>query len=533
MRLKLVLSTVLSAFILGCGGGGSSSTSSTTTTTNTINGVVVDGPIAFARVCLDRDGDGDCTGEIIVTADKEGKFSISYEGTLEPVAQLIAFDGIDIERNVNFDLNYTVPANIVDTLTPITNMIYTYAKEYNLTFDEVANDIAYALKLTYTDVISNPEYNDEVKIIATTLQSAVEILLDLEPDAKYKELLIDFVDGFKETSSIEDIKAKFDVILDKLQVSDEAKEAAKVLVDALIDVLKEKDEEALLKYSFVKELVVEGIQKLQDDPELKAKIIDELEDLIDENLNIDLLNTIKTKVNEALITISEAFADFTPSAASVSTFASHKLILEKDDTIYFTSDGKYYAVGEGTYKVVDNVLVLIDSNNNIVKLMAFNFDEGTYIAVYPYDKKVVKGSMELVEFNEDEFDPYPTYKNNDETHILEVDDDFLYVNDDGYVEFSFLNSNNTGIRCITKYRSLDDFKDDFSNDELVLDARKGEIDCKYVENGDDKDSIIQTEVIKFIDNNDGTFQVHLTDGEFRGNDFDITAVDDDLLTIKD
>ena len=260
------------------------------------------------------------------------------------------------------------------------------------------------------------------------------------------------------------------------------------------------------------------------------------DDAIEESLNyVNNFKIINNLNNDTLDKFLNSI-DFTPNEITTSTFKGKKLIIDDlNVTVYFTSDGKFYARGEGNYSVDENnnVLIFNGKEGNVIGYIAFN-NLTNENADYAFDKigdGISKGSLKIESFDETNFNPYPSYVNNGEKVVLDVDDDFLNLNTENKVQFNIKNDNDNGVQCTTNYSSFDDFKNSFSNGELTLNASKNEISCVFLNNNNPISPTKQTEVIQFIDNNDGTYQVHMISGYFSGNDFNITNIDDSLMYI--
>ena len=260
------------------------------------------------------------------------------------------------------------------------------------------------------------------------------------------------------------------------------------------------------------------------------------DDAIGESLNyVNNFKVINDLNNDTIDKFLNSI-DFTPNEITTSTFKGKKLIIDDlNVTVYFTSDGKFYARGEGNYSLDEknNVLIFNEKEGNVIGYIAFN-NLTNENADYAFDRigdGISKGSLKIESFNETNFNPYPSYVNNGEKVVLDVEDDFLNLNTENKVQFNIKNDNGNGIQCTTNYASFEDFKNSFSDGELTLDASKNEISCVFLNNNNPISPTKQTEVIKFIDNNDGTYQVHMISGYFSGNDFNVTNIDDSLMYI--
>ncbi|MEA3521892.1 MAG: hypothetical protein U9R50_02865, partial [Campylobacterota bacterium] len=113
-------SSVLAAFLVSMGlltGCGSSSSSSDAPV---VKGVVVDGIIKDAEVCVDSNGDGDCSDEPAscrATTDVFGEFDLGGCGSVAP---LVSYGGTDTGTGLAFTGSLKAPAGSL-VVTPMTS----------------------------------------------------------------------------------------------------------------------------------------------------------------------------------------------------------------------------------------------------------------------------------------------------------------------------------------------------------------------------------------------------------------------------
>lgn len=168
---------------------------------------------------------------------------------------------------------------------------------------------------------------------------------------------------------------------------------------------------------------------------------------------------------------------------------------------------------------------------DVTVYVAFSsINEGKVTFSVYYNNRLLNGTGVIEAFDENNFYPYPTYVNNSQKVVLGVDDDMLNLNTLSEVQFNIKDKNGNGIQCTINYTSFEDFENAFINSVLELNSSK--INCGYLKGGNFTGASEQTQVIEFINNNDGTYQVHLKSGYFSGSDFNITAIDDSLISIQ-
>jgi len=275
MKKKLLIGSIATAILLfsGCGVSSDEETSS-----SSVSGVVADGYIKNAVVCIDLNNNGECdSGEPAGVTGSNGEFSVSYEGNLS--GQLIAKGGFDIERNTSITTMFTAPADNIN-ITPLVSMAYAYAQENNVSFDTAVGDVASSLNVAPEDVTADPEKNSNIAPITLKIQSVVETLADtVAPDLSqapevskdlYSELAVNLVNASGNT-----FDDKLSASIDALNVPAQAKDGAKTMISQINTLMQNGD---LAKYGVIRNTVesyVKGLinQNLPFDPNALSDLI--------------------------------------------------------------------------------------------------------------------------------------------------------------------------------------------------------------------------------------------------------------------
>jgi len=249
------------------------------------------------------------------------------------------------------------------------------------------------------------------------------------------------------------------------------------------------------------------------------------------DLNKESTSDIDDNVKEFLNSL-----DFTPMDIDNSFVASHKFIDTKFGySIYLTSDNRCYFFGKnGFYKVDNNVLIIYSTNGEIEVIVAFHnlSDDSVEYSVKFFknedDDEMLNSSFKIDSFDEDNFTIYPSYEINGTK--VEIQDGYVAFNFNGFgnIQFNIKDNYGNGVQCTTNYISWEDFNNAFNNNELVLSGN--DISCIYEVNHQGSVTT-QTETIKFINNQDYTYQVHMIDGYFSSDDYNITAIDASIIGI--
>ena len=130
MRLKL-LTLIAAATLAACGGGGGGLT--VANGVSTMSGTVIDGYIENAKVCLDLNGNLLCdANEPSTTTDKDGKYSISYDGDIagKHIIAVVTAESKDADDNGKTlaeagkeAFNLAAPAAKPEAVTPLTTLV--------------------------------------------------------------------------------------------------------------------------------------------------------------------------------------------------------------------------------------------------------------------------------------------------------------------------------------------------------------------------------------------------------------------------
>ena len=143
--------------LTGCGGGGDDNNSSTPVTTppttiklTTLSGVVADGYIQGAIVCLDKNANLLCdTSEIQTTTNNKGEYTLknvnSDDATTFPVIALIPIGAIDQDdptHAISQPYTLTTPIGKHAFISPITSLIKEYRDDNALSTEEASQVIA-------------------------------------------------------------------------------------------------------------------------------------------------------------------------------------------------------------------------------------------------------------------------------------------------------------------------------------------------------------------------------------------------------
>ncbi|MFA6137820.1 MAG: hypothetical protein WC667_07020 [Sulfurimonas sp.] len=153
------------------------------TTTLSFGGVMVDGYISGAKVCLDLDSNGVCgTTEPSATTLSDGNFSFSNvkvnKNTMIP---LIGFGGTDISTNKSFsgefqnilDVNSTLSTTRI-ALTPFTDLakilFYQSAIKNKAAFEASKTSLGSAFGLSSSDIVSDTMQNIQLFTLSQEIQ---------------------------------------------------------------------------------------------------------------------------------------------------------------------------------------------------------------------------------------------------------------------------------------------------------------------------------------------------------------------------
>nr|WP_275664499.1 DUF1566 domain-containing protein [Vibrio tubiashii] len=150
----------ISVALIGCGGGSEPdsklSPSVEPSASNRLTGVVMDGYLVNANVCLDKNKNSICDsgdGNIVQT-DSQGKYELPVEGSTEGyrvLVEAIANKTIDLDnpnQAITKDFTLESPAMHSDVVSPMTSMIASMADLTGESFDEAARTLAADLNVS-------------------------------------------------------------------------------------------------------------------------------------------------------------------------------------------------------------------------------------------------------------------------------------------------------------------------------------------------------------------------------------------------
>ena len=187
MKKGLILSSVAAGllFFAGCSTGGSdentTTSSSTTTQTTTINGVVADGYIENAKVCIDLNKNSICdNNEPYTFTGSNGEYTLKYEGNIDTTTALIAQGGEDILRNTPFAATLNAPLQENANITPITTVVYSYMKNANVSLNDAVLKVASFLGISSSDVLGDPTKSETLQTISLEIELSAELIADLQ-----------------------------------------------------------------------------------------------------------------------------------------------------------------------------------------------------------------------------------------------------------------------------------------------------------------------------------------------------------------
>lgn len=194
LKLQTLIPLATALFLIGCsnggGGGGNSSSTPATGTTVSFTGVVVDGYISEATVCLDTNVNAKCdSGEPTTMTTSDGTFS--FTNVKVPSAKLvpvIVTGGTDTATGKAFvgELKHIVDVkNITNSsyvyVTPLTDLVATSfidsSSQSVSTITQANADVARALGLSEADINADPMKDKNLFAKTQELQQIKELML--------------------------------------------------------------------------------------------------------------------------------------------------------------------------------------------------------------------------------------------------------------------------------------------------------------------------------------------------------------------
>jgi hypothetical protein len=155
-RLAAVLGMVSLVALAGCGGGGGTATSTTPTTptTTSVSGVVADGYLLGAKVCLDKNNNKKCDSDepsAITTAG--GHYTLASVSSADiaayPILVEVTPSATDEQRGaVTAGYVLTAPAGKTDFISPLTTLIQNQVETTGVSADDAERTVRNSLGLS-------------------------------------------------------------------------------------------------------------------------------------------------------------------------------------------------------------------------------------------------------------------------------------------------------------------------------------------------------------------------------------------------
>ncbi|MEZ8099191.1 DUF1566 domain-containing protein [Vibrio bivalvicida] len=150
----------ISVALIGCGGGSESDSkltpSAEPTASHRLSGVVMDGYLVNANVCLDKNKNSICdSGDgSVVKTNSQGKYELPVEGSIQGysiLVEAVANLTVDLDnpnQTVTKDFTLKSPATHSDIVSPMTSMIASLAQLSGESFDQAARTLAGELNVS-------------------------------------------------------------------------------------------------------------------------------------------------------------------------------------------------------------------------------------------------------------------------------------------------------------------------------------------------------------------------------------------------
>jgi len=295
-------------------------------TVNTISGVIIDGYIANASVCLDINNNDNCDSDEPTTiTNNQGVYSLDIKNISEEAkktVKVIAMGGIDTFSNKPF--NNILKSNLITQETNINlNGVTTFIAEYssNANYEENKRKISNLLNINEKNINTN--------------------ILTLEDKSMFKESLkiqkmLDIL-NLGITNEAEKIQVRKTLAINLFEQNLNTNSLVDSLTDDKFLILKYKIKEELDKIDKNNSSTFEEMVQLQQQIEQRISIIEVNEEGSIDNIlyqeNLDFINTLQnTNVNLFLKRIG-----FRIILEDV-LFASDKIFLENLNMMNLTSD---------------------------------------------------------------------------------------------------------------------------------------------------------------------------------------------------
>ncbi|MFW7524666.1 DUF1566 domain-containing protein [Vibrio ostreicida] len=176
MLTKMLSAGAVSILLIGCGGGNESDPKLETPSVALqsgffLSGVVLDGYLKNAIVCLDKNSNAFCDssdGEIVRT-DELGRYTLPYEGAIENYMLLVeavageTLDSDDQGQALAHSFTLEVPSYRHQVISPLTSMVASLAASSGTGFDEAAQKLANDLNLSADMIVSDYVTQDSLQ----------------------------------------------------------------------------------------------------------------------------------------------------------------------------------------------------------------------------------------------------------------------------------------------------------------------------------------------------------------------------------
>ncbi|TFH93238.1 DUF1566 domain-containing protein [Vibrio ouci] len=153
--------------LVGCGGGSESdakiSSPESKVSAKSLSGVVMDGYLKNANVCLDKNSNSVCDsadGAIVLT-DESGHYELPFEGDVSSYNLLVeALSGVTEDMDnpgqvLLSDFTLEAPATRPEIISPLTSMVSSIAQTTGVSFDDVAKSLASDLNVSEQTITSD------------------------------------------------------------------------------------------------------------------------------------------------------------------------------------------------------------------------------------------------------------------------------------------------------------------------------------------------------------------------------------------
>jgi hypothetical protein len=187
--MRLMMLPTAAAVLVACGGGGGGGA----VLPKAISGVVLDGYIEGAKVCLDVNANLQCDpSEPSALTDKDGRYSISYAGSIDGllVLAVVPVGAIDSELGrIEKPFDLMSPAENALTVTPITTLVAADMSARKVSVDDavkaVTNQFGFQKELLGYDFKKegDKETLQVAQVIAASMASVKEQLTKINKDS--------------------------------------------------------------------------------------------------------------------------------------------------------------------------------------------------------------------------------------------------------------------------------------------------------------------------------------------------------------